>query len=147
MVSNNALNQRVEIVGEQSWLSLRDELSRDSANQMLSPGLVKLIRWPDLSTMPDELAEPVARICALLWRKSTVSYLIARILDADPRRTAVLLRVLQACGCVQLQLVAGRTESSSTDNTEAIEAPMADTVVKNERSSMISKFWKRLLEG
>jgi hypothetical protein len=112
-----------------------------------SPGasheLLHLRSWPDLPRLPDELLAPLTRICALLWRKPTVGYLVARIVDLPARDTAVLLRVLQAfghvAGCGPTLAKPGGTAPAAASRVAEEEAE-PDPV-----PSVVTKLWQRLL--
>ncbi len=65
-------------------------------------GLLVLARWPDLGDIPDNLVAPVARICALLWRKPCLCATASTVLDADHRQTEALIQVLRSLGFVKL---------------------------------------------
>jgi hypothetical protein len=109
-------------------------------------GLAKLVSWPDLSEVPDEIAAPVARLCALLWRKPTASALIARLLGSEPAQTEALLRVLQLFGHVVVVAtgIAGHAEDEAA---MALEPVVAGTSTVSARASVISKLWQRLVGG
>jgi len=103
--------------------------------------LIQLLSWPNLSRLPCELVVPVTRICALLWRKPTVSFLVARVLEAPQRETAALLEVLQEFGHV----------ASPRQNIQRVEvtAQEQDGCLRSEspagsNMSMIRKLWLRL---
>lgn len=98
--------------------------------------LLHLEHWPNLTQLPEELIEPVTRICALLWRKPTVGYLVARVLDMPADRASHVLHVLQVFGHVNRPASAAQ---ASTPDTAGEPAPIAAT------ASTASRFLKRLL--
>lgn len=128
---------------ELRWRALCHDLHRALGDGAVpSPALVQLQSWPDLPRLPEELLAPVARICALLWRKPTVGYLVARTLGLPPGQVAVLLRALQAFGHVEvvgecaprLELTDGAAAASAQAEPEAASVP-----------SVVAKLWQRLM--
>lgn len=110
--------------------------------------LIRLRSWPNLTRLPSELVAPVTQICALLWRKPAVGFLIPRVLDADVTRICALLDVLQAFGHLRVSIpvsgsqpvVSAETEDSGHDawNTRNVNVtPFAGTLV--------GKLWRRLI--
>lgn len=114
-------------------------LDRVPSEMPLGQGLIRLHCWPNLSRLPDELVVPVTRICALLWRKPTVGFLVWRVLDAPQRETCALLSVLQEFGHV----TASRQDSERSEITvpERQEAPH----VARASNSLVGKLWLRLV--
>jgi hypothetical protein len=126
-------------VSELRWLAAYHQACAHGARDACSPGLAKLRHWPDLSTVPTDMAPEMIRMCALLWRKPTATTLIPRILGADPERTCALLAVLQAFGHVEIvaQLAAERSEERPPSQPAAVaESPQA---------SVIARLWQRLI--
>ncbi len=66
------------------------------------PGLLMLVRWPDLGDIPDNMAGPVARICALLWCKPCVSATVSTVLGGDFWQTEALIQALRSLGFVKI---------------------------------------------
>jgi hypothetical protein len=102
--------------------------------------LLHLKSWPNLTRLPEELIEPVTRICALLWRKPTVGYLVARVLDLPPEQAGHLLHVLQAFGHVSRPSIAATVAAA-----DAGGAPEAEMAVPPAVSTFASRFLQRLL--
>jgi hypothetical protein len=102
-----------------------------------SHALLHLQHWPNLTQLPEELIEPVTRICALLWRKPTVGYLVARVLDLPSDRVAYVVRVLQMFGHVNQPLTASNGPIAEAANDAAAPQPA--------KASTASRFFKRLL--
>lgn len=130
-------------VCELRWLAAYHHASQVLAAQPAPRGLVKLVHWPDLSGVPDELAAPIVRICALLWRKSTASTLMPRVLGAEPGQTDALLRVLRGFGHVEIATgFATRIEGEG-----GVAAPLAtdDERTGSAAGAVIAKLWQRLL--
>jgi len=92
---------------ELQWrLAYHDARQEDPSHAGLE--LLHLASWPNLTRLPEELIEPVTCICALLWRKPTVGYLLARVLDLPGDRVAHVVRVLQMFGHVNRPVVAAK---------------------------------------
>ncbi|MGZ5887810.1 MAG: hypothetical protein ACXWKI_12800 [Ramlibacter sp.] len=124
---------------ELEWrLAYRDALRHGDLD---AHALLHLKSWPNLPRLPDELVEPVARICALLWRKPTVGYLIPRVLDLPADQVAHVLRVLQAFGHVSGPSVAAADAAAglatAADAGTDVPAPVGATIA--------SRFLQRLL--
>jgi hypothetical protein len=121
-------------------------LAEQQSGAAVSHQLVHLLFWPNLTRLPEELIEPVTRICALLWRKPTVGYLVARVLELPQDRTAVILRVLQMFGHVMLPRA---DEPAAGHAACAQRSPAADSQAMAEPAraadGMVSRLWKRLL--
>lgn len=114
-------------------------LDRVPSDMPLGQGLIRLHCWPNLSRLPDELMVPVTRICALLWRKPTVGFLVWRVLDAPQRETCALLSVLQAFGHVTAPIQSSeRVEATAPERGEAL--PLA-----RPSNSLVGKLWLRLV--
>jgi hypothetical protein len=137
-VVNSAVSDALRVT-EQHWLVVCEQARHELAEQPLTRGLVRLRSWPDLTDVPDQLLEPVIRICALLWSKPAASYLIARAINGEPRQTAVLLRTLQVFGHVEL--MAATTERGDEERLAAGDGGEPQAA----RSSFIGKLWQRLL--
>lgn len=130
-------------VSELQWLAAYHHAGQVLAAQPAPRGLVKLVHWPDLSGVPAEMAGPIVRICALLWRKSTASTLMPRVLDADPAQTDVLLRVLQGFGHVQI--ATGFANRSEGEGGMSSPSAASDERPGSAAGAVIAKLWQRLL--
>lgn len=129
-----------------------EALLRPDAEQVVFPsGLLKLQNWPDLADVPDELVEPVVRICALLWHQPRASFLVARLIGGDAARISVILQVLRRAGHVQLigtqettavVLGAGGTSLMPVDAGKLMQE---DAVVPPpEAASFVKRLWQKL---
>ena len=123
--------------------ALRDQSANVQAND-----LVRLRSWPNLSRLPVELVAPVTQICALLWRKPAVGFLIPRVLEADSAQVGALLDVLQGFGHITVsktvmnpQLVA--TPDSVLDSQTAVDAGEAPPARRTD--TLAGKLWRRLI--
>jgi hypothetical protein len=125
-------------VDELRWLIAYHHACQTATVEALPRGLVRLQSWPDLSCVPSELAGTVARICALLWRKSTASHLVARVLTLDPKLTAILFCVLQRYGHVDLV-------DNFSDRVEGEASPSNFQSLDASRASFVGKVWQHLL--
>lgn len=128
-------------LSELRWLAALHQARRAIDAQPLPRGLVKLRHWPDLCALPESLAAPIVRICALLWRKPTASILMPRILESSAQETHALLWVLQAFGHVEIATqMADRIEEGG----KAQEA--GDAGHRGSASAtVVAKLWQRLL--
>lgn len=114
-------------------------LDRVPSEMPLGQGLIRLLCWPNLSRLPDELVVPVTRICALLWRKPTVGFLVSRVLGAPQRETCALLGVLQEFGHVgSPRQDLERAEVTAPEREGALPLVRAS-------NSLVGKLWLRLV--
>lgn len=127
-------------VGELRWLAAYHHASHLPESGPMPLGLVKLRHWPDLSEVPEELAAPIVRICALLWRKPTASTLVAQVVGADTAQTTALLRVLQGFRHIE---IAGRVADRVDEEAQAHEK-LPIVQAPSVRASVIAKLWQRL---
>jgi hypothetical protein len=134
---------------ELQWRAAMHSAQADVARsqQPVPRALVQLVSWPNITRLPDELAAPVTRICALLWRKPTVGYLVVRMLDLTPERAGVLLRALRAFGHVQWTESTGDGSSDERpsgipESQLEVAAPASGRAAGDLR--LISRLWLRL---
>lgn len=121
--------------------ALHDHWIAPAAAVPASHELLHLLAWPDLARVPAELLAPVARICALLWRKPTVAYLVPRVLQLTPQQGAMLLAVLRALGHV-----AGNGATAPLPAAPAREPlPRTDSAPEAAAEPILAKLWQRLL--
>lgn len=133
-------------VGTLQWLAAYHHACQLLQAGQASHGLVKLLRWPDLADVPQELAPAVARICALLWRKPFASILMPHVLVADSTQTAALLLVLQDMDCVDIN--SGFADRMSPDAANMAEAAGGgrhpDSAGTPPTARVIARLWQRL---
>lgn len=111
-------------------------------SEAITRDLVQLVSWPNLSRLPQEFVAPVTRICALLWRKPTVGFLVPRVLETPTRQTCALLEVLRDFGHVTSPGgVPGRPEDARHE--DGADLPAATPAQATH--SLISKLWQRLV--
>lgn len=127
-------------VGQLRWLAAYHHASHLPESRPMPLGLVKLRQWPDLSEVPEELAAPIVRICALLWRKPTASTLVAQIVGAEAAPTDALLRVLQGFRHIDIAGRAAERADADAQTPEALPPEQPPSV----RASVIAKLWQRL---
>lgn len=130
-------------VSELQWLAAYHHACQVRASKPGPRGLVKLMHWPDLSGVPDGLAAPIVRICALLWRKPTASTLVPRVLGSDPAQTEALLQVLQGFGHVDI--ATGFADRVESDGGEPAPVLADASEPGPAASTVIAKLWQRLL--
>jgi len=125
------------------WLAAYHNASQAVAAEPTARGLVKLLHWPDLCDVPDELVAPIVRICALLWRKPTASMLMPRVLGAQVAQTDALLHVLQAFGHVEI--ATGFADRIESDAGASVPSAANDERTGSAAGAVIAKLWQRLL--
>lgn len=127
-------------VGELRWLLAYHGASHQPDTKPVPRGLVKLVYWPDLSEVPEELAAPIVRICALLWRKPTASTLMAQVMGAPTAQTSALLGMLQDFGHIEITSRLADRVDEQPQAQDTLPMPSAPSV----RASVIAKLWQRL---
>ena len=109
--------------------------------------MIRLQSWPNLTRLPLDLVAPVTQICALLWRKPAVGFLIPRVLDADSAQVFALLEVLQGFGHVKVSGgVASPQPVASPDSGEDSRGGVDSqgVFVVPPTGSLVGKLWRRL---
>lgn len=110
--------------------------------------LVRLRSWPNLTRLPPELVAPVTQVCALLWRKPVVGFLIARVLQADAAQMSAVLQVLKDLGHIHLSgacAPATPTAMATVGTGDETLASVADQdLAAPAGASMVGKLWRRL---
>jgi hypothetical protein len=107
--------------------------------------LLQLASWPNVTRLPEEHVVTVTRICALLWRKPTVGFLVPRILDAPPLQVNALLKLL-----LDLRHVVAPRADLPVRHAAEHERSMDEPVMPTEEAptrqtgSLVSKLWQRL---
>jgi hypothetical protein len=113
-----------------------------AADGRVSHELLQLQSWPDLPQLPLEFLAPVTRICALLWRKPTVGYLVPRIVGLELEETMVLLHVLRGFGHVS---GAAAPDAKPVQGVGAAAAAEQRESEAAEVPTVVTKLWQRLL--
>ncbi len=127
---------------ELHWRAVYHHVLCRLPSEVVARELIQLVSWPNLSRLPDELVVPVTRICALLWRKPTVGFLVSRVLEAPALQTGALLEVLQDFGHVTSPGGAlGQPEATRQNSESDVNAPPPARAT----NSLISKLWQRLV--
>lgn len=87
--------------------------------EVIDQELLRLRRWPNLARLPPDVdVGLVARICALLGRKPTVGFLVARLLDVPHARVGPLLAGLHAARYIET--------AGAAAGAPAVAAPAGD---------------------
>jgi hypothetical protein len=138
-----------------AWLVALDfpgrVLGQESPGRFDMSNLLRLQSWPNLTCMPDRLTEPLARICALLWRKPTVGYWVPKVMNLPADQTAALMQQLYAQGHLRTVgvPVAGASAAEIWQPEERLsgDAALADgnTAPVTPGGSLIRKLWQRLV--
>ena len=129
-----------------NWSALYRDFQANATHWSPPHGLVRLVRWPDLIEVPDELILSVARISALLWKKPTASHLISRILGGERDETFRALQMLAALRYIEFLPVAGAPASNSSPAAAMAQDPGPQTENKpSGLSTFIGKLRQRLL--
>lgn len=133
---------------ELQWRAAYQSALRNQSFGVDANDLIRLRSWPNLTRLPLDLVAPVTQICALLWRKPAVGFLIPRVLDADPAQVCALLEVLQGFGHVKVSGgVASPQPGAFPDSGEDSRggADSQGVFVVPPTGSLVGKLWRRLV--
>ena len=118
------------------------QLNRQAQDYPFQFSVVRLVSWPSLTHMPQDVLPAVARLCALLARKPSTASLLPLLLELPETQVFMLIEALRLNGHVQVASTAAETEQGA-------EAPMgsAEAVqpVQPATQSFITKVWQRLV--
>jgi hypothetical protein len=108
--------------------------------------LLQLVSWPNITRLPEEHVIPVIQICSLLWRKPTVGFLVARVLDFPVQEVNALLKLLHDLGHVVAPRAALPDALTEGGTHVSDEPAMANAKAQESpRASLVSKLWQRLV--
>ena len=134
---------------ELQWRAAYQSALRNQSFGVDANDLIRLRSWPNLTRLPLDLVAPVTQICALLWRKPAVGFLIPRVLDADSTQVFALLEVLQGFGHIikVSKAVMSPQPVASPDSGEDSRgyADSQGLFVAPSTSSLVGKLWRRLI--
>jgi hypothetical protein len=117
----------LELQGEIK-VDLYDATRNDDETILESKKLIHLVRWPQMSLLPPNYLAICARVCALLARKPSASFLIHRRLNLPAQKVGTVLLQLHAYGYIA-------TTASQCDfedfpkNTKAESKPQIQTSI------------------
>lgn len=107
-------------------------------------GLVYLKSWPAIPDLPQEMAAPVARVCALLAHKPTVGFLVGRVLELPDEEARRILQVLHRFGHLEvLQRRGVPGAEGAVEPPPAGEAAIA--VAPPAPSAFLGRLWNKLV--
>lgn len=134
-------------LSELHWRSAYYGALAHQSPESASWDLFQLASWPNLSRLPEELVVPVTRICALLWRKPTVGFLVPRVLAMPAPQTLALLAVLSDLGHVVKPRCTGRVAGPDLQSLHDEMHHQTETAASSatKPSSLVSKLWHRLV--
>jgi len=124
------------------WRAAYSEALKQPADVALPRELVHLLEWPNLTRVPDDLVPAVIRVCALLWRKPTVGFLLPRILGLPAEQVGAVVQALQQFGHVRV--ARSDNAAASAEAASAAEAEVA-AAAPSATTSLVGKFWQRLV--
>lgn len=104
--------------------------------------LVRLVSWPSLTWMPQDLQPAMARLCALLARKPSAASLLPLLLELPEAQVFMLIEALRLYGHVQVSSTAAGPEGGASAFGPLSEAAGQ---VPPTAPSLITKIWQRLL--
>lgn len=122
---------------ELQWrLAYQDARREDDSD---AHALLHLQSWPNLTRLPEELIEPATRICALLWRKPTVAFLLPRLLDLPADLVRSVLCALQTFGHVN------RPPAPSSQAARPVAPTAPEPPSRGAAPTIATRFLQRLL--
>lgn len=122
------------------WQRLNAHDTSD-AFENLRYAMVTLVRWPNLTHLPDALVALVARLCALLEHKPTAVMLMPRVLGTSEQELGYALQLLKRTGHITAN-TSERERTAASSVTE--EAAAAASTAAPEAQSLLGKLWRKL---
>lgn len=130
---------------ESQWQEGVEAMTAPAEPEDIRLGLVYLTSWPDLTSVPENIAPSVARVCALLSHKPTVGFLVPKVLDLAEDETRRILQMLQHLGHVRVLQRKTAAESPIEMAAAAEGAALAAETGRGQQHLFLGKLWKRLL--
>lgn len=118
------------------------QLQRQPQDYPFQFSVVRLVSWPSLTHLPQDVLPAVARLCALLARKPSAASLLPLLLDLPETQVFMLIEALRLHGHVHVASTAADTEHGAEASASAAEAAPP---VQPATQSFITKVWQRLV--
>jgi hypothetical protein len=118
------------------------QLQRRPQDYPFQFNLVRLVSWPSLTWVPQDVQPAMARLCALLARKPSAASLLPLLLELPEAQVFMLIEALRLYGHVQVAGTAAGPEGGASAFGPLSEAAGQ---VQPTAPSLIAKIWQRLL--
>ncbi len=119
-----------------------EQLQRQPQDYSFQFKVVRLLSWPSLTHLPQEVQPSMARLCALLARKPSAASLLPLLLNLPDSQVFMLIEALQLHGHVQVVDTAAKPDGNSRSDKPQAQAAEA---IQPAVSSLIAHLWQRLL--
>jgi len=128
------------------WTLSLQRLQRQAQPFTFQLSMVRLVSWPSLTHLPEDVLPAVARICALLARKPTAAALIPLTLGLPEAQVFLLIEALRLQGHVQVSGAEPRAEGAINPAVQQVHASAAvEPAERPAGPSLIGKLWQRLV--
>lgn len=132
------------LIGLQWTLMLQHlgQLKRGPQDYPFQFSLVRLVSWPSLTHLPQDVQPAVARLCALLARKPSAASLLPLLLELPEAQVFTLIEAMRLLGHVHVASSAAEPDNAARSPGESAEtaSPVPSTTL-----SLIANIWQRLL--
>lgn len=145
MPHDDALGLHGQPLSELDWplvLQHLAQLQRRPQDYPFHFNLVRLLSWPSLTCLPQDVQPAMARLCALLARKPSAASLLPLLLELPDAQVFMLIEALRLYGHVKVTCPATGPEGGASAFGPLSEAAGQ---VQPVAPSLITKIWQRLL--
>lgn len=134
--------QRGQPLSQLHWTLTLQRLQQEPQQYPFQFSMVRLVSWPSLTHLPEDVLPPVARLCALLARKPSTASLLPLMLGLPEAQVFALIEALRLYGHVQVASTGAAPDSGARAAQRPAE-PMAEA--RSSSPSLIGKLWQRLV--
>lgn len=112
-------------------------------------GMVRLLSWPDIANLPQEIQSPIARICALLTHRPSAGTLLPALLQLPRHEVYALLSILLFQQHISIKMplegmtVEEKARADASANDKSLTQTMGGSMNQAARA-LIGKLWTRL---
>lgn len=144
LLDNNVKPQGQPLVGLCWHLLLQRlaQLQRQPQDYPFRFQMVRLLSWPSLPHLPQDIQPSMARLCALLARRPSAASLLPLLLKLPESQVFMLIEALLLHGHVQVADTVVQSNDNSPSERSATEA---SEEIQPAVRTLISNIWKRLL--
>lgn len=118
------------------------QLQRQPQDYPFQFKVVRLVSWPSLTHLPQEVQPSMARLCALLARRPSAASLLPLLLNLPESQVFMLIEALHLHDHIQVVDTAAKPDGLSLSDRPQAQAPEA---IAPAVSSLIANIWQRLL--
>ena len=144
LLDNNVKPQGQPLVGLCWHLLLQRlmQLQRQPQDYPFRFQMVRLLSWPSLPHLPQDIQPSMARLCALLARRPSAASLLPLLLKLPESEVFMLIEALHLHGHIQVADTAAKLDGRSLSDRLEAQDPEA---IAPAVSSLIANIWQRLL--